>query len=93
MNTDDKAYKDAKRKVRVLRHFYSHLATYAVVIVFLHIINLLTSSTYWAFWPALGWGIAIALHAIRATEFMPFLGEEWEEKKIQKILAKRSQHQ
>lgn len=89
MNTHDQDYKDAKYRVRKLRHFYGHLTTYVVVIAFLHIVNLLTSSHYWAFWPALGWGIAIALHAIKTTQFFDFFGADWEERQIQKIMQKK----
>jgi 2TM domain-containing protein len=86
-NFDEKA---ARKQVRRLRHLYKHALTYGAVIVFLHIVNLITSDTYWAFWPAFGWGIALALHAITTLELMPVFGREWEEKKVQEILAKRS---
>ncbi len=81
--------KSARREVRQMRHFYRHLMTYGVIIVFLHIINLMTSSYYWAIWPTLGWGIAIALHAAKNMDFLPFLNAEWEERKVQEILAKK----
>jgi len=90
MDSQDQATRDALRQVRQLRHFYRHLMTYAVVITFLHIINLITSDTYWAFWPALGWGIAIVLHALRTSQISPFFGADWEDRQVQKILAKRA---
>lgn len=90
MKFDDKELKHARRKVRHLRHFYHHLATYSVIIVFLHILNWMTSSTYWAMWPMFGWGIAIALHGIKVMDFMPFFDEDWEERKVQELLAKRA---
>ncbi len=90
IETEDKDYKRAKRKVRHIRHFYRHLATYGVIILFLHILNWMTSSYYWAIWPTLGWGIAIALHATQSLDVMPYFNEEWEERKIQEILAKRA---
>lgn len=90
MNYEEKELKQARRHVRRLRHFYSHLITYGVVITFLHIINLLTAAPYWAFWPALGWGMAIALHAINALHFTKLFGSEWVEREVQKILEKQN---
>ncbi|WP_025899104.1 2TM domain-containing protein [Sneathiella glossodoripedis] len=89
MNSEEEEFKAARRKVRKLRHFYSHLSTYAVVITFLHIINLLTSSYYWAIWPALGWGFGLAMHAIGTFQWAPFLGPEWEERQVQKLLDQK----
>jgi len=87
---DDKAYKQAKKKVRNLRHFYKHLLTFAVVIAFLHILNMMTSSYYWAIWPTLGWGIGIFLHSIQLFDFAPFFDAEWEERKIKQIMARKA---
>ena len=88
--TEDQAYRQAKRQVHHLKHFYHHLMTYGVIIVFLHIINLLTSSYYWAIWPMLGWGVFLALHAMKMFGFGDLFGPEWEERQIQKIMAKRA---
>ena len=50
----------AKAKVE----FRIHLYTYIAVIVFLAIINLITSPEYfWFIWPMLGWGIGIVVRA------------------------------
>lgn len=44
--------------------FYTHLAVYGAVILFLAIINLVTSpGAIWFHWPMLGWGVAVAIHA------------------------------
>ncbi|MBL4740707.1 MAG: 2TM domain-containing protein [Sneathiella sp.] len=88
--TDEEAYRRAKKKVRNLRHFYKHLLTFSVVIVFLHILNLMTSSYYWAIWPTLGWGVGISLHGIQLFDFSPFFGAEWEERKIKQIMERRA---
>jgi len=42
------------------------VAVYWLVNAFLHVVNMLTSAdSYWAIWPALGWGLALALRAVR----------------------------
>ncbi|MEH6402051.1 MAG: 2TM domain-containing protein [Sneathiella sp.] len=89
-STDDEAYSRARKKVRNLRHFYKHLLTFAVVIIFLHILNMMTSSYYWAIWPTLGWGVGLGLHAIQLFDFAPFFDSEWEERKIKQIMAKKA---
>ena len=53
----------AKRK-KYLAGFYSHLATYSIIIGFLFTIDVLSGSGWWFFWPMLGWGIGIAFHAL-----------------------------
>ena len=90
---DEKEEKAVRRKVREMRHFYYHLSMYGIIIAFLHILNLMTSSYYWAIWPTLGWGVAIAMHAVRTHGMLNFFDEEWEERKVQELLAKkRGQH-
>ncbi len=50
--------------------FYTHLSVYVAVILFLVVINFLTSSsTIWFHWPMLGWGITVALHAFAVFVF------------------------
>lgn len=87
---NSKDLKFAQRRVRNLKHFYHHLAVYGVINLFLHILNWMTSDHYWAMWPLFGWGIAIALHSIRVLDFLPYFDQDWEDKKVQEILAKRS---
>ena len=47
------------------REFLSHLAVYGVMGIFFFLINLFSSpESWWFFWPMLGWGIGVAIHAI-----------------------------
>lgn len=63
-------YKSAKRRVEAKMGFYTHLTVYVGVIAFLAIINLVTSSSViWFHWPMLGWGIAVAIHAVAVFVF------------------------
>ncbi len=62
MSNDD-AYTRARRRAKAKLDFFKHAIVYAVVIGFLFIVNFVTSAEYlWAFWPAIGWGIALAIH-------------------------------
>jgi hypothetical protein len=56
-------YLRAKRRVAMLKAFYLHCAVYALVNVFLFLLNLSTGGAWWFYWPAFGWGIGVAAHA------------------------------
>ena len=47
--------------------FYRHLIIYCVVNVFLFILNTSTTPDHlWFYWPLLGWGIGLSMHALSA---------------------------
>ena len=72
----------AKERIEELRGFYAHLAAYVAVNVFLLIVNLITSpEVLWFFFPLLGWGIGLAIHAV--TVF--WTGNEWERRKMEEL--------
>jgi len=80
-------YESAKKRVKEIKEFYSHLLAYVVVNLFLMAVNLLTSPEHlWFFWPMLGWGIGIAVHALKTFNLMPFLGKDWEERKMKEFM-------
>ena len=80
----------AMREVQDIKEFYQHGMSYVVVIVFLWIINAITSSDYWwAIWPTLGWGLGIAMHGVSAFNLLKLFGPEWERKQIEKRLNKQ----
>ncbi|ELE7142938.1 helix-turn-helix domain-containing protein [Vibrio cholerae] len=77
-------------QVRAIKSFYSHLITYLVVIGFLFVLNLFTSSDYiWAWWPALGWGIGVMNHGLNAFEVFDLFGATWEKRQIEKRLGRK----
>ena len=85
MNTKETKYLKARERVEALRGFYIHLTVYVIVNLGLFIINMMTSpETLWFIWPLMGWGIAIALHALRVFVERP--GSSWEEKKIAELM-------
>ena len=82
MRTDDREAR-ARLRAEAKYGFYRHLAVYVVVNLMLFVINLATSPTnFWAIWPLIGWGIAIAIHALmvfvlgRNNEIVERLTEE-----------------
>ncbi|BBN83694.1 XRE family transcriptional regulator [Pseudoalteromonas sp. A25] len=76
--------------VKAIRDFYSHALTYAIIIVFLFILNYITNPGYiWAWWAALGWGIGLASHGLSIFEVFDFFGPRWEKKQIEKRLGRK----
>lgn len=95
MNPEDAALERARKRAKELRGFYSHLITFVLVCTLLVIIDLVNSSSTepeflgltWAYWPILGWGAAVVIHAV--TTFFGF--SRWEERKAQELYEKEKQ--
>jgi len=83
---EDKRYQKAKEQVEAVKGFYGNLISYCVVLPVLAIINYNTSSFPWVLFPAAGWGFGVVVHGMEVFGFNPLLGENWEERKIQKYM-------
>lgn len=91
---DDPVMQRARARAHQLRSFYGHLGTYVAVCVLLVAIDLFTGSNgptflglNWAYWPVLGWGIGVALHAVSLIT----RGNTWEERKAEEIYEREKQ--
>ena len=97
MKTEDSDYKflKAKNKVEKLKRFYTHLAVYFVintVITAVKIMNNMNNGETFeeafidfstlATW--LVWGMGLAIHAFTVFGLPLFLGDDWEERMIEK---------
>lgn len=75
------------REVRQLKKFYASLAGYFAIVLFLLVLNLMTSPDYlWVVWPALGMGVGVVMHGLRAFGVKGQLGNDWEKRQIEKRL-------
>lgn len=81
-------YKKAKEKVECIKGFYSHLLAYMIVIPVLAYLNYVTTSFPWVIFPALGWGLGLTAHGLQAFGYLPFLGKDWEERKIREFMER-----
>lgn len=80
--------REAMEYVRDIKAFYVHAIQYGVVMVGLTILNVVTSPGYfWAVWPALGWGIALAARGLGVFEIINFFGNGWERRQIERRLV------
>jgi hypothetical protein len=85
------AERDVRRQVHGLRNFYNHLVVFAVINSGLAAINLIVSpDRLWFYWPLLGWGVWLVLHAFATFARGRWLGAEWEERKVRQLMAGKS---
>lgn len=85
----EKRYKQARKRVEGLKVFYLHFAIYLICIPAFIYLNYLSNTGFpWAFFPICGWGIGVANHAAEAFNYSPFLGRNWEERKIRQLMEK-----
>jgi len=82
---ENMAFVKAKERVEKLKGFYGNLISYCTIIPILIIINVNTSSGFQWFWfPMLGWGFGVLMHALETFGY----GKNWEERKIKELLEK-----
>lgn len=80
-------YLRAVEQVEEIKGFYSSLIAYCIVIPILIYINLkFVPQFHWFWFPIMGWGIGLTFQAFKAFAYNPFLGRDWEEKKIQEYM-------
>ncbi|HET8521620.1 MAG TPA: 2TM domain-containing protein [Thermomicrobiales bacterium] len=85
---EESRYREAKKRVDELKGFYIHLGVFVAVNLGLFLINLATNrDNWWFYWPMLGWGIAIIIHAFTLFAGGRFSGA-WEERKIQELMTR-----
>ena len=91
---NDIQYREAVRKVKRIKSFYTHLTIYILVnlfIVFINIHDLKPGESYFQyknFITLFFWGIGLVAHGL--SVFVPqfVLGKDWEERKIREIMEK-----
>lgn len=89
---EEEKYHRAKKRVEEIKGFYGNLTSYIVVNIVLVILNLQFSPDHlWFYWPMLGWGIGVVFHGMRVFNYMPFLGEDWEARKMKEFMDKENQ--
>ncbi|AMC09882.1 histidine kinase [Lutibacter profundi] len=84
---ESKKYMRAVERVEEIKGFYSSLIAYCIVIPFLIFINIKYSPAFYWFWfPMVGWGIGLLFQGFKAFSYNPFLGKDWEDRKIQEYM-------
>lgn len=77
--TREELYRQARKRVKKKRSFRGHFTTFAVMSVFLFVLNMVTSPEYlWFLWAVGGWAISIIFHYFDAYGY-PGQRDETEE--------------
>ncbi len=88
-NTDEKLYREARKKVRRKRKFYSHVLTYFAVCTFLTFVNWFSNyGHWWVKWVWMGWGIGLFFHGLGLYRRNILFGDDWEERKIKEEMER-----
>lgn len=88
-NEMEAAYHKAQKKVEDIKGFYGNFWSYVIISIGLAVVNLVTYPQYlWFLYPVVGWGIGVLIHWLSVFNVIPFLGREWEDKKIRQIIEK-----
>ncbi len=85
---EQRRYELAHARVQAIKGFYVHAVAFVVVNVALIALNALVGGVWWFYWPLIGWGIGLGLHAFGVFGFGdggPW-GRQWEERKIQEMM-------
>lgn len=82
-------YFKAQKKIQEIKEFYGHLTAFIIIMTGLAVLNLITYPYHlWFLYPLVGWGIGLAIHAVKTFDYMPYLSEDWEERKIKQLMEK-----
>ena len=87
MEQDNKYYR-AKNRVEQLRKFYGKAFSGLVAIGIVAAINYYLNEWEhpWFLWVVFGVGISIFFRAIKLFNLNPFMGKDWEERKIKEFM-------
>jgi len=88
-------YLRAKERVAEIKKFYTGLVGYVIVISMLGAVNYYTNEWryMWFLWAAFGWGIGLVFQAAKAYQWSPFMGKNWEERKLKEFMEEEDKQQ
>ena len=84
------AYEQARKEVSKIKDFYYHLGIYALVNLFLFLIDIIPDQSWeWSYWVLFGWGIAIGIQALELYVLGSSIFKDWEDKKVEEIVKRK----
>ena len=88
--TEPELLLEAKKKVKKIKGFYSHLTVFIMTNFFLIGLNLLTYPDFlWSLLITFSWAIGLAAHFMTVNNYDFFLGSNWEEEQIDKYMKEK----
>lgn len=88
-------YLRAKERVATLKKFYAKIVSGLVAIAITGAINYYLNkwSHPWFLWVVFGVSISLFFRAIKIFNLNPFIGKDWEERKIQELMKQDEKRQ
>lgn len=90
---EEKLYKEARKRVKKKKNYYSAIIAYFTVCTFLTFLNWYQLSDghghyWWVKWVWFGWGIGMFFYTISFFKNGVFFGQDWEDRKIKEEMEK-----
>ena len=94
INKEDGKYLKAKKRVNNIKMIYTNSMMYMMFICALAGLNYYLNEfrNPWFLWAAFGWGIGLFFQAIKVFNWTPFMGRNWEERKIKEIMEEEEKN-
>ncbi len=94
-SVDDIKYQRAMKRLAEEKEFYSKLFSYLLFVSLMAGLNYYTNqwSNMWFLWIAFVWGIGLGFRAIKIFGLSPFLGKDWEARKINEFMREEEENQ
>ncbi|MCL5244904.1 2TM domain-containing protein [Cellulophaga sp. 20_2_10] len=88
INTNEDKYIRAKERVKDEKEFYNKVISSSFTIAVVAAINYYVNefSNPWFLWVVLGVGISLVFKAVKVFNVFPFMGKDWEQKKINQLM-------
>lgn len=85
----DDNYYSAKERVSLIKKFYMSLSFFIVFTVLLASLNYYVDQWRypWFLWAIGGWGIGLLFQGAKAFDWNPFLGKNWEARKLKEFMG------
>lgn len=92
---ENQKYFRAKERVEALKKFYGSLLSAAFVILIVGSINYYVDEWRhpWFLWVVFGVGISLIFKALKIFNLNPFMGKNWEERKIKEFMKQDEKQQ
>ncbi len=89
---DEKRYKAARKQIRKIKEFYTHVAAYVAVNLMLVFIDLADGSggLDWFYFPLIAWGAGLLIHGFEVYILEGRFGAQWEERKMQELMGEKA---
>jgi len=96
---EDKKYQRAKKKIKDIKGFYSHLTVYIIVNIGITLLRLNVlegrfefDAPYWSYLiTPFFWGIGLAFHGLHVFQYKFDFFRNWEKRKIQEYMKQEDE--